>query len=486
LESPLEINGDLLLTSGNITTTSANMLKMLNGNATITPAGGSTASFVDGPMSKYIFGGNDFNSPSGKGSRYGNIQLLGVQIGTWQSEYFNSAYSDLTTSPVTFNVSTTEYWKITSPAATKTAKVKLRWDALSDVTPLTVTGGINDIRVAEFNGADWIEKTCDTPIGNNYAGTVQTTNTINVDPQYYTLGSLTAILAKARFTTTDAVCTGTSIPISFSGVTSSNLNFTISYKIESTAQTPITVSSLPFNLPTPTAGIYQLTGFSYSNPSSAGVVDNATVTVNAAPSPTLSSSDADNTFCGGTSVTFTAGGGISYNFRVNGSSVQSGASTTYITTTLTNGQTVDCIATNASGCSATSAGITNTVFTRLSATITGLATPSTICEGGIITINILITGTPNFNITIADNQGNSWNVPSLNHVSGTIYAFTVPDPLPWIRPSALPYTDYTFSVTALSDFIGCPSNISSDTVTVRVYKIPETGPQYHVPNSFGI
>ncbi|MBA0885615.1 hypothetical protein, partial [Flavobacterium undicola] len=61
------------------------------------------------------------------------------------------------------------------------------------------------------------------------------------------------------------------------------------------------------------------------------------------------------------SVTFTASGGTNYNFRVGGSSVQNSAIATYSTTALTNGQVVDVIVTNSSGCIATSSGIANTV-----------------------------------------------------------------------------------------------------------------------------
>lgn len=87
-----------------------------------------------------------------------------------------------------------------------------------------------------------------------------------------------------------------------------------------------------------------------------------TNTVNPTPVPTLTSSDADNSFCAGTNVTFTAGGGTNYNFRVGGVSVQNGVLTTYSTNSLTNGQMVDVVVSNTSGCSATSAAITNSVF----------------------------------------------------------------------------------------------------------------------------
>ena len=61
-------------------------------------------------------------------------------------------------------------------------------------------------------------------------------------------------------------------------------------------------------------------------------------------------------------MTFTAGGGTSYNFRVGGVSIQNGSAHTYTTSSLTNGQVVDVIVTNANGCTATSTGLTNAVI----------------------------------------------------------------------------------------------------------------------------
>ena len=78
-------------------------------------------------------------------------------------------------------------------------------------------------------------------------------------------------------------------------------------------------------------------------------------------------------------------GGTNYNFRVNGTSVQNGASTTYTTTTLTNGQVGHFIVTNAGGCTATSAGITNTVLALPTPTLTSSDADNSFCSGTSVT-----------------------------------------------------------------------------------------------------
>jgi gliding motility-associated-like protein len=122
------------------------------------------------------------------------------------------------------------------------------------------------------------------------------------------------------------------------------------------------------------------------------------VTVNPLPAPTLISNDVDNTFCAGTSVTFTAGGGNNYNFRVNGTTVQNSGATTYTTPSLTNGQVVDVIVTNGSGCSATSAGITNTVITYPSPTLVSSDIDNIFCSGTSVVFTA--SGGTNFNFRV--------------------------------------------------------------------------------------
>ena len=148
-----------------------------------------------------------------------------------------------------------------------------------------------------------------------------------------------------------------------------------------------------------------------------------TLTVNPLPVPGLLSSDPDNTFCSGTDVTFTASGGIGFDFQINGLSVQSGSSNAYITNSLTNGQVVKVIVTNANGCSATSPGITNIVnplpFIFISAPpvcSTDLSTYSlslTVSSGNVTSTSGSVTNTSN----------NVWTVS--NVAAGTDITVTV-------------------------------------------------------------
>jgi gliding motility-associated-like protein len=163
-------------------------------------------------------------------------------------------------------------------------------------------------------------------------------------------------LPVATLTSSDAdniFCSGTSVIFSATGGT--NYNFLVGgLSVQNGVSATYTTSSLT-NGQTVAVIVTNANGCTAT---SAGITNTVSIT----PVPTLTSSDADNNFCLGTSVTFTASGGTNYNFRVDGVSVQTGLLTTYSTSTLTNGQVVDVIVSNTNGCTATSAGITNSVF----------------------------------------------------------------------------------------------------------------------------
>jgi len=150
-----------------------------------------------------------------------------------------------------------------------------------------------------------------------------------------------------------------------------------------------------------------------------------TVSVNPLPTATLSSSDGDDEICAGESVTFTAGGGTSYEFFVNGGSVQGpGALNTYTTTGLADGDVVTVTVTDGNGCEDTHAGITMTVETITPPSISG---PVTVCNPSTVTYSVSDPGGITFlwtvtNGTIVGSATNStvdvlWNVAGPGTVS---------------------------------------------------------------------
>ncbi len=260
LQSAIMMKGDLLLTNGVITTTADSLLKMIGPTASASP--GSTTSYVDGPMSKNQLGGIDFVFPVGKGGRSGRLGLINPNTGVWQAEYYNSAYPDATVTGSLMNASTTEYWRLNSPASGKTAAVQLRWDSQSDISPVTTTGGINDIVVAEYDGVDWREKASAVPAGNDTDGTVQTSSNIPVSntghPGYYTLGSVSLVKPTITPGISAPVCrcvtTGSLPYISVSGGPDQyTINFNTAANIEGfidvTAWTSLPAGAVPITIP---------------------------------------------------------------------------------------------------------------------------------------------------------------------------------------------------------------------------------------------
>ncbi|MGD9976914.1 MAG: T9SS type A sorting domain-containing protein [Bacteroidales bacterium] len=106
---------------------------------------------------------------------------------------------------------------------------------------------------------------------------------------------------------------------------------------------------------------------------------------NSSPTAGIFSSESDNAICIGDNIIFTATGGNTYEFFLNGSSVQaSSTDATYNSTSLVDGDQVHAIVTSSSGCSATSSTITTTV-NPLPAVVAN-ANQTVICEGDPVTL----------------------------------------------------------------------------------------------------
>lgn len=301
-----EIGNQLLLTAGTITTSSSNKLTILNTSpSAVYPSSGIATSYINGPLEKYIINGDSFIYPLGKGSIRGHQFTLTSAAGSTTSftaEFFTPNSTAVSVAAPIEVTNTGEYWGISALSAAA-AKIKIAWDPQSDLTPLVTTNGISDMRVAEYIAGYWTEL-ASAPSGDSYNGDVSTINNITIyaTVSNFTTASISGTIARAAFTSGGNVCgTVSGIPVGFTSFHPINLNYTLAYSVDGISQTPLTVTSLPYTMPTPSAGVYKLTGFKFNNGTGTGVVDANEVHVYA--NPTSSNAGSDQSLCGFSSVT---------------------------------------------------------------------------------------------------------------------------------------------------------------------------------------
>lgn len=296
----IEINNQLLLTNGVIYTTSSNNLVHRNISASsVIPEGGTSNSYISGPFTKYVFSGDSFVYPVGRETVKSHSFTLTSTNSNFTAltvEYFrpNPTATSLLSPLEVCN--TLEYWSVTA-SAVSTAKIEIGWDPQSDLTPLMTVNGLIDMRVAEYTDDHWHEL-ASSASGNNYNGVVGTSGDVIINTQagYFTTASVSGTLARASLVPGGPVCGDSGIPLSIVSFTPINLNYILSYTVNGVVQPDITITSLPYTLPTPVQGSYRLTGFRYNNGAGTGVVD-ATV-IEVYTTPTVSSAGADQSHCG--------------------------------------------------------------------------------------------------------------------------------------------------------------------------------------------
>jgi hypothetical protein len=296
----IEVSNQLLLTNGVISVPALARFALLSTSPTaVVPAGGSTTSWVSGPLTKQIINGESFLFPLGRGAIRGHRFTLTSTAGSTASftaEYFSPNGTATSIAPPLEVANTLEYWSVTTATAVS-ARIKIGWDPQSDLTPLVTENGLADMRVAGYSTGMWREL-ASIASGNNNNGEVETTGSIAVSstPSDFTTASISGTLARASFSSFAPICGSGGIPVSFISFTPISLTYILSYTINGIAQPDLTVTSLPFILPANVPGVYRLTGFRFNSGAGTGVVDANTVTVYELP--TSSNAGPDQSLCG--------------------------------------------------------------------------------------------------------------------------------------------------------------------------------------------
>jgi len=184
-----------------------------------------------------------------------------------------------------------------------------------------------------------------------------------------------------------------------------------------------------------------------------------TVSSSLAPSVAIVSDDTDNTICTGTSVTFTAtptngGSAPTYDWKLNGTSIATGA--TYTTTTLANSDIVSCVLTSNDACASPLTANSNSI----TITVGGSLTPSIVIASDDADNTICSGTTVNFTAT-PTNGGSSptydWKLNGTSVATGNIYT-----------NSALANTDVVSCILTSNDACASPLTATSNSITMTV------------------
>jgi hypothetical protein len=250
-------------------------------------------------------------------------------------------------------------------------------------------------------------------------GTCLLTNTANSNTITMSVNSSVTPAVSISASPSGSICAGTSVTFTANasnlGGGTANYNFKVNgISVQNTSSNTYTSSSLA-NGNTVTCTI-TITGGGCRTTNTANS-NTITMSVNASVTPAVSiSASPSGSICAGTPVTFTAnasnlgGGTASYNFKVNGSSVQNTSSNTYTSSSLGNGNTVTCTITiTGGGCRTTNTANSNTITMSVNSSVTPAvsisASPSgSICVGTSVTFTAnasnLGGGTASYNFKV--------------------------------------------------------------------------------------
>ncbi len=260
---------------------------------------------------------------------------------------------------------------------------------------------------------------------------------------YSSTGSLFAVVLATQLTPsvvltaspTGPICAGTSVTFTATASNTGSSSVAYDFKLNGTSvqnsASNIYTTTVLANGDNVTCTITISGGACYT--STTAVSNTITANITSGTTPTVSIvASPSGPVCSGTSVTFTATaatngtGTVAYDFKVNGTSVQNGASNIYTTTALANGDKVTCTITISGGTCYTS---TTTVSNTITANITLGTTPTVsivasppgpICSG----VSVTFTATAATNGTGTITYDFKVNGASVQNGASNVYTTT--------------------------------------------------------------
>lgn len=426
----------------------------------------------------------------------------------WSTEYFEGNLGAGFYDPANFDsplemISGSEYWIINGPNAGQ-ATIRVTLTGTSDVAAALGEANKNSLRIVRWNPgtSKWeIVGGGSTVSGPFNSGTITTTGavTFNGTDQFFTLASVQVItLPTAQFTTPNqSTCAGT--PVTLTVALTGTQPWAIEYSdgFGTFTETGITTSPYSFEVTPATTRTYSLTNVTDAGGGGDGIIYGNNVQVTVYPNPAIFNVTSGGDICGGTTTTIHLDGsqlGFTYQLFRNAAYfgaelAGTGGALTFTGVDQQGTYTVRAFNSSFTGCDAWMAGngIVN-LGSSATAEIVQLLTTTPACEQEEVRFRIAFTGTPPFTFSVADGQGNTWNdiVVVEAQLDGTgpwTYNFTVPDNPVW--SAGIPMV-FTYTITSMNDSGGCGAGtVVGAGVSVDIYKIPETGPQFHIPNTFG-
>jgi len=301
LNGPVDISGFIYPYTGRYITSASNLLTIKKPEGNGLQYLSSCLGTVEGPVKNNILTTSSYTVyrylPVGKNGEKKFITFTSTptSVNYFTGEYFGANPITAGMDPATLTtplqvVSGVEYWSVEGPSASSVnARFTLPITTGSDICQRVTD--INTLRIANWNGTNWVEVSSNTTAGSTKtSGTIETTSefTFTAGTKYYfTIATTeTIVVPTAQFTDGDTtICSGATVPIEVTfnaGTSPYSITYTQNGADPQTIN-GITNNIYTFNVTPYVTTVYELTAF--SDAGGAGVIVGSPVTVNAWPRP---------------------------------------------------------------------------------------------------------------------------------------------------------------------------------------------------------